>query len=99
MSQVSHGIAAKICPECGYKGEPIDALFYLEAAAALIPMTVLSLRKFLSRRKDQFSPRYGHYGPQRRRYRLLTGDEVRRIRNKLIEGPKRGTLNDIFRRG
>jgi hypothetical protein len=97
MSQTDAVIAIKTCPQCGYK-ELIDALFFLESAAMLIPMSILSLRKFLSRHKDQFRPMYGHYGPQRRRHRLLTGEEVKRIREMLIAGPKLGTLNDLLRR-
>ena len=98
MSQTTNGIATKICPQCGYKGELIDALFFLDTAAMLIPMSVLSLRKFLSRRKDQFLPVYGHYGAQRRRYRVLTGDEVRRIRATLVKGPHRSSIDDLLRR-
>jgi hypothetical protein len=71
MTRPTHGIATKICPQCGYKGEPIDALFPLEAAAMVIPMTVLSLRKFLSRHKEEFPPLYGKYGSRRRRYRFI----------------------------
>lgn len=98
MSETKHGIATKLCPQCGYKGELLDALFSLADAAMLIPMTVLSLRKFLSRHKDQFPPRYGHYGTQRRRHRLLTADEVRRIRTTLVAGPKRRGLDHLLRR-
>lgn len=48
MSQVAHGIGSKICPECGHAGRPLDALFFLESAAMLIPMTLFPLRKLLS---------------------------------------------------
>ena len=84
MSQGGNGIATKICSQCGYEGEPLDALFFLQSAAMLIPMTLGSLRKFLSRRGFEFPSRYGHYGPQRRRYRLLTGGEIKRIRSIVL---------------
>ena len=97
MSETKHGVATKICPQCGYEGKPMDALFLLNSAAMLIPMTVLSLRKFLSRHKDQFPPLY-HYGSLRRRHRLLTGDEIRQIRITLAAGPKRRGFDHLWRR-
>jgi hypothetical protein len=98
VSETKHGIATKLCPQCGYKGELLDALYFLMTAAILIPMSPQSLRKFLSRHKDQFPPRYGHYGPRRRRYRLITADELRQIRTTLVAGPKRPGLDDLLRR-
>jgi hypothetical protein len=98
VAQTKHGVPIKTCPQCGYEGELLDALFFLDTAAMLIPMPILSLRKFLSRHKDQFPPLYGHYGPQRRRHRLLTADEVRQIRTTLVAGPKRSGLDDLLRR-
>ena len=92
------GFPATICPQCGYEGEPFDALYYLHAAAMLIPMSYQSLRKFLSRHRDEFAPLYGHDGPGRRRYRLLTGQEIKRIRAMLVVGPQRGGHDDLWRR-
>lgn len=98
MPQPVHGIPIKSCPQCGYR-ELIDALLFLDSAAMLIPMTLASLWKFLFRHKDQFPPRYGHYGPQHRRYRLLTGEEVRRIRATLVRGPRQAGFDALLRRG
>lgn len=98
MVPLPNGIAIKTCPQCDYR-ELIDALFYLDSAAMLIPMNLAALRKFLSRHKHMYPPRYGHYGPQRRRYRLLTGDEVRRIRATLVSGPRQAGFDALLRRG
>jgi hypothetical protein len=98
MDGTKHGIWTKVCPRCGYEGDPIDALFYLSAASILVPMSYDSIRKFLSRHKEEFPPVYFHVGRGHKR-RVLTGEDIKRIRATLVRGPVRGTLNDLFRRG
>lgn len=99
VDQAKQGLPTTTCPQCGFEGEPIDALYFLDVAAMLVPMTYDSLRKFLSRHRDEFPPRYGKYGTARRRQRLLTGREIMRIREKLVSGPKTERLHDVLRRG
>jgi hypothetical protein len=63
---------------------PVEPLYDLEVAAALIPMTYGALKTFLCRNKAEFLPRYRLKGRAHRRVRLLSATEIRRIRNVVI---------------
>lgn len=73
------------CPQCGYSQVvplielPVDPLFNLESAAALVPCTVASLKAKLRRCKDKLDPaQYRQSG--RRQHRLLSGHDIRVLR-------------------
>ncbi|MEE9487720.1 MAG: hypothetical protein V3W00_03305 [Candidatus Brocadiales bacterium] len=78
-----------VCPTCKIP----EPLFDLKTARMLIPVvSVDALKKFLSKHKDEFSPRYtrssSRYKGMRR---LLTGSEIQRIRSYYVyEGPYPG---------
>jgi hypothetical protein len=74
------------CPRCGFKGEPLEPLFPLRAAAMAIPMRYHSLKAFLSRHRTQFPARYRLVGRPHRRNRLLTAREIRMIRAMVLRG-------------
>jgi len=87
------------CPNCGASLPgltlPVDPLFDLQLAAMMIPMKYTSLKKFLSRQKALFPPRYRLAGDRRRR-RLLSASEIKTIRSMVIRGPDRPTFDEIL---
>jgi hypothetical protein len=85
------------CPHCGYQWEPIEPLFDMSVAALFIPMTYDALKRFLSRHKDQFPARYRLSGREHRRVRLISAQEIREIRAKVLRGPGRPTLDLVMR--
>jgi hypothetical protein len=73
------------CPECShvFAHLPVQPLYTLQMAAMFIPMTLSTLRS----RLKSMPARYAHEGRTRRRIRMLTGTEVRRLRSQAITGP------------
>jgi len=65
---------------------PVEPLYDIGVVADLIPCTEPALRSILYRWKKHFLPRYRLDG-QRRRRRLLSADEVKFIRLKILRGP------------
>jgi hypothetical protein len=63
---------------------PVEPLFDLGLAAALIPMSYDALRSFLSRNKAEFPARYRRQGSGHRRVRLLLASEIRSIRERTL---------------
>ena len=63
---------------------PLEPLFSLDVAAALIPMSYDALRSFLSRNKATFPARYVRQGSGHRRVRLLLASEIRTIRERTL---------------
>jgi hypothetical protein len=63
---------------------PVEPLFSLDVAAALIPMSYDALRAFLSRNKAEFPARYIRQGSGHRRVRLLLASEIRTIRERTL---------------
>ncbi len=57
---------------------PIEPVWTLGQAAAMLNMTARALSKYLAHHRELAEPRYGR-GPSRRWERLLTTDEVDRI--------------------
>lgn len=65
---------------------PVVPLYDLGLAAQLIPCTRVALYQHLSTHKADYPPVYRREGTGRR-VRLLTGDEIRRIRSRMLRGP------------
>ena len=70
--------------QSGHFGVPLH--HSLAVAAVLVPMAYSSLRKWLSRHREDFPARYRRIAGNRRQ-RLLTGNEIRRIRQTVIRSP------------
>ena len=69
---------------------PVDPLFDLQVAATLIPMHYDLLIRFLSRHKDNYPALY-RMERNRTRRRLLSGEEIKRIRQRVLRGPGNAT--------
>lgn len=78
------------CPRCGHIDEMLEVLFPLRVAAMVVPMSYDALRKFLSRHSEEFPPLFGRSGEHHQRVRLLTGQELRDIRQRVLKGPLTG---------
>ena len=63
---------------------PVEPLFGLDVAAALIPLSYDALRSFLSRNKAEFPARYRRQGSGHRRVRLLLASEIHTIRERTL---------------
>lgn len=68
---------------------PVKPLYDLETAAALIPIAFNTLVNFLSRHRKEYPARYRKTYRRRSwcKIRLLTADEIHRIRQYYILGP------------
>ena len=75
-----------VCDQADHYPLPVEPLYSLAVAAVLVPMAYSSLRKWLSRHREDFPARYRRI-PGNRRQRLLTGNEIRRIRQTVIRSP------------
>ena len=78
-----------VCPNCGWEHVPlpVEPFYDLAIVATLLRISKSALSRYINRRKDEFPARYrktGH-GPRSRRYRVLTGEEIRRIRAAYFE--------------
>lgn len=74
------------CPHCLAKLDrllPLEPLYEIEFAAAIIPQTYGALRNYLSSHKEEFPPRY-RITRQRHLRRLLSATEIRLIRSRLL---------------
>jgi hypothetical protein len=77
-----------ICVRCGHQGEPLEPYFDLTLAAELIPMRASSLRVHLCRNRAHYPARYRLDGMRpRRRIRVLSAQEIKRIRAEVLRGP------------
>jgi hypothetical protein len=65
---------------------PVEPLYGLQVAAALVPMDYNSLKSFLSRHKAMFPARYTLLGPGHRRARMLYAREIILIRERIFRG-------------
>jgi len=65
---------------------PVVPLYDLKLAAQLIPCTHAALQKHISVHKADYPAVYRREGTGRR-VRLLTADEIRLIRSRMLKGP------------
>lgn len=65
---------------------PVEPLYCLQLAAALVPMSYNNLKSFLSRHKALFPARYALVGSGHRRARMLYGREIILIREQILRG-------------
>jgi hypothetical protein len=80
--------AVSYCPGCGKAFEielPVEPLWEMETAALLLPMKRSSLKRWLSRHRDDpgLSPAQ-YMGSWGRRRRMLTSADIRYIRSKTV---------------
>lgn len=71
-----------LCPHCMHRLTyilPVEPLYDLVLAAAIIPMSHDALRRYLSKHRDDFPRRY-RQDQQKRLHRQLTASEIRQIR-------------------
>lgn len=65
---------------------PVCPLWDLQSACILVPCTYSALKGFLSLHRDEFKAVYRRQGTGRK-VRLLSGEEIRRIRGMMLKGP------------
>ena len=76
------------CPRCGKAFEialPVEPLWSPASAALLVPMKPATLKRWLSKHRED--PGLGpaqYMGSWGRRYRMLTASDVKYIRSKVV---------------
>ena len=81
------------CPGCGRAFEvplPVEPLYTLATTALLVPMRVATLKSWLSKHRDD--PGLGpaqYMGSWGRRYRMLTGQDIKYIRSIVVSNQRR----------
>ena len=86
------------CPGCGHAFEielPVEPLWSLASAALLVPMRPATLKRWLSKHRNDPGLGPAQYtGSWGRRYRMLTASDVKYIRSKVVSPQWRRRFSD-----
>ncbi len=69
-----------VAQEMARRPPGFEIIFTMQDAADALLMDPVNLQRWLSHRKAEYPARYLHMGRLRRRYRVFTADEIRRMR-------------------
>ena len=81
-----------VCPECKatFLPLPVEPVFTLAMSSTIIPVSLATLKNWLSKRPAEFPARYISEGRVKRQVRVLTASEIQTFRSEAVHARKPG---------